>query len=305
MKLILSLIFLLTAFLPVYSQKTLVFFGSFNRDKLKEGIYVYELDIVKGKLHKKSSLSGILNPSFLTLSSDGKHLFASTESKTKNAGSVSSFLVDSNYSKISFINSQKSGGENPVYLALHSSGDWLINGNYTESSVSVFPIGEEGKILPFVQNLQFKEGSSNKDRQEKFHIHSTVFAPDFCYVFAADLGADKIRLFRFRKDLIEPLQEFAKPFVTASLGSGPRHLKFHPNGNFAYCIEEMAGAISVYKYQNGDLVQIQRIETHPENLKDNFESSDVHISPDGKFLYASNRGSENNIAIFSVNADGT
>lgn len=302
---LLSLFFLLTAFLPVYSQKTLVFFGSFNRDKAKEGIYVYELDTVKGKLYKRSSLSGILNPSFLTLSSDGKHLFACTESKTKNAGSVSSFLVDADNAEISFISSQKSGGENPVYLTLHSSGNWLINGNYTESSVCVFPVEEDGKILPLVQNFYFNEGSINKDRQEKSHIHSTVFSPDFRYVLAPDLGSDKIRLFQFDSDLIEPLQKYEKSFLTTSPGSGPRHFTFHPGGKFAYSVEEMAGAISVYKYQEGDLIQLQRINTHPENLVNNFESSDVHISPDGKFLYASNRGAENNIAIFSINSDGT
>ena len=119
-----------------------------------------------------------------------------------------------------------------------------------------------------------------------------------------DLGADKIRIFKFDGDKKEPLSEAEPNFSQSVLGSGPRHFTFHPNGKFAYCIEEMGGAISVYDYKNGQLSTIQRIFTHPEHQEGDFESSDIHISPDGKFLYATNRGSENNIAIFQIQEDG-
>lgn len=125
------------ACINLYSQKIYVFFGSFNWDKTTEGIYVYQLDPDTGKLSKITSVKGILNPSFLTLSSDGNYLFACTESKTQNAGSVSSFQFSSKENTLTFINSQKSGGENPVYITAHKNGKWLINGNYTEGSVSV------------------------------------------------------------------------------------------------------------------------------------------------------------------------
>lgn len=291
--------------LQLFAQDTYVFFGSFNRDKETEGIYVYQLDTIKGKLSKVTSVKGILNPSFLTLSSNGKYLFACTESKTKNAGSVSSFEFNPQKKTLTLINSQKTGGENPVYLSAHKNGKWLINGNYTEGSASVYPVLENGFIQPYVQNFQFSEGSVNPDRQERSHIHSTVFSPDFNYVFLPDLGADKIRSYKFDSDKNKPLTEAEKPFTQSVLGSGPRHFTFHPNGKFAYCIEELAGAVSAYKYENGRLESIQRINTHPDKIKDNFESSDIHISPDGRYLYASNRGGENNIAIFSIQNDGT
>ncbi|MGE8555844.1 MAG: lactonase family protein [Chryseobacterium jejuense] len=291
--------------LKLCAQSTYVFFGSFNHDKETEGIYVYELNTLKGKLSKITSAKGVLNPSFLTLSPDGKYIFACTESKTKNAGSVSSFEFNPEKKTLTFINSQKTGGENPVYLTVHKNGEWLINGNYTEGSTSVYPISENGLIEPRVQNFQFSEGSVNPDRQDRAHIHSTVFSPDFKYVFLPDLGADKIRTYKFDADKKEPLIEAEKPFISTSLGSGPRHFTFHPNGKFAYCIEEMGGAVSVYQYNNGKLDPIQRINTHSDQFKDNFESSDVHISPDGRYLYASNRGNENNIAIFSISNDGT
>ncbi|MCS3532237.1 lactonase family protein [Chryseobacterium sp. JUb7] len=305
MKKILTATITICTFLNFYTQNTYAFFGSFNRDKNLEGIYVYELDTIKGKLSKIASYKGILNPSFITLSPNGKYIFACTESKTKNAGSVSSFEFDRKNKTLNFINKQKSGGENPVYLTAHKNGKWLVNGNYTEGSVSVYPISENGNIEPYIQNFQFSEGSVNPGRQERAHIHSTVFSPDFDYIFFPDLGADKIRAYQFNSENKEPLQPAEIPFTKTTSGSGPRHFSFHPNGKFAYCIEEMGGAISAYSYENGKLDNIQRIYTHSEKYKEDFESSDIHISPDGKFLYASNRGYENNIAIFSIQNNGT
>lgn len=289
----------------LFAQNTYVFFGSFNLDKTSEGIYVYQLDTISGKLKKKSSITGVLNPSFLTLSPNGKYIFACTESKTPNSGFVSSFEFNPKTAKLTFINRQKSGGENPVYVSVHKNGKWLINGNYTEGSVSVYPISENGKINSIVQNFQFSEGSIDKERQSRAHIHATVFSPDFNYLFLTDLGADKIRSYKFENDVAEPLKKINQTDIITTLGSGPRHLAFHPNGKFAYCIEEMAGAISVYTYENSTLQNIQRINTHTDTLKEDFESSDIHISPDGRFLYASNRGKENNIAIFSILENGT
>ncbi|HFK5569620.1 TPA: lactonase family protein [Elizabethkingia meningoseptica] len=286
-----------------YAQTTYVFFGSFNWDKNAEGIYVYELDMNSGKLSRVTSVRNILNPSYLTLSPDGKYVFACTESKTKNAGSVSSFEFNPEKKTLTYINSQKSGGENPVYITVHKNGKWLINGNYTEGSASVYPVSENGMIQPYVQNFKFSERSVNPGRQERAHIHSTVFSPDYQYVLMPDLGADKIRGYRFENDKQEPLSEI--PFTLAVPGSGPRHFTFHPNGKFAYCIEEMGGAVSAYTYEDGKLNNLQRINTHPDTYKGDYESSDIHISPDGRYLYASNRGKENNIAIFSVQKDGT
>ncbi len=298
------LLLVLFTFFNIYSQNKYVFFGSFNRDKTTEGIYVYKLDTISGNLSKVTSIKGILNPSYLTMSPNGKYLFACTESKTVNAGSVSSFEFNSINESLTFINNQRSGGENPVYLTVHKNGNWLINGNYTEGSLSVYPISEDGRIDSIVQNFQFTEGSKHTERQDRSHIHSTVFSPNFDYIFSTDLGADKIRCFKFENEKDKPLIPSKKPYIESTLGSGPRHFTFHPNGKFAYCIEELTGTINVYKYNDGILDSVQRINTHSEKVITGFESSDIHISPDGKFLYASNRGEENNIAIFSIQEDG-
>lgn len=304
MKTQIALLILVLSSLNLFSQNTFVFFGSFNRDKNTEGIYVYQLDTISGKLSKITTVKNIRNPSFLTLSPNGKYVFACTDSKTPNEGSVSSFEFKPENKTLTFINSQKSGGENPVYLTVHKNGKWLINGNYTEGSISVYPVSENGIINPIVQNFHFEEGSVDKNRQDRSHIHSTVFSPNDDYMFFPDLGADKIRSYKFENEKDKPLELVEPPFIQTTLGSGPRHFTFHPNGELAYCIEELAGAVSAYKYENGKLESIQRINSHSKRNKDNFESSDIHISPDGKFLYASNRGDENNIAIFEIQKDG-
>ncbi|MFV8375422.1 lactonase family protein [Flavobacterium sp. LB1P71] len=288
-----------------YSQNSYVFVGSYNSDKNKEGIYVFQLDTMTGNLKKITTVKNILNPSYLTVSPNGKYVFVCTETRTPNAGSVSSFEFKPKKKTLTFINSQKSGGENPVYLSVHKNGKWLVNANYTQGSVSVYPITAGGKINPIVQNFSYSEGSINKERQERSHIHSAVFSPNYDFVFLPDLGADKIRSYRFNSTKKQPLSENQYPFTQTTLGSGPRHFTFHPDEKFAYCIEEISGTISVYAYGNGKLDPIQRINTHTDALKEGFSSGDIHISPDGRFLYASNRGEENNIAIFSIESNGT
>jgi len=297
-----AIAFLVT--LNIFSQKTYVFLGSYNRDKTAESIQIYQLDTTKGKLTKVTSAKNIINPSYLTLSPNGKYLYACTDTKTPNAGSVSSFEFSPENKTLSFLNKQSSGGENPVYVSVHKSGKWLVNGNYTEGSVSIHSLLENGQIDSIVQNFQYADGSVHKERQTRSHVHSAVFSPQNDYLFLPDLGADKIRCYRFDESQKQPLVETKVPFTKTDLEAGPRHFTFHPNQKFGYCIEEMAGAISVYDYQDGTLKPIQRINTHPDNIKDGFESSDIHISPDGKFLYATNRGKENNIAIFSIDENG-
>lgn len=288
----------------IFSQNTYVFLGSYNRDLSAEAIQVYELDTLKGKLTKVTSVKNVINPSYLTVSPNGKFVYACTDTKTPNAGSVSSFEFNPENKTLNFLNKQSSGGENPVYLSLHKSGKWLVNGNYSEGSVSVHPILENGKIDSIAQNFQYSDGSVHKERQTRSHVHSTVFSPENDYLFMPDLGADKIRCYGFDASLKQPLVETKVPFTKTDLEAGPRHFTFHPNGKFGYCIEEMSGSISVYQYESGTLKPIQRINTHPENITSGFESSDIHISPDGKFLYASNRGKENNIAIFFIDENG-
>lgn len=304
-KFIISLLFALFMCFNGYSQNTYVFVGSYNLNKEKKGIYVFKLDTLTGRLKKITTVKNVLNPSYLNVSPNGKYIYSCTDARTPNAGSVSSFEFNPKNKSLVFINSQKSGGENPVYLTVHKNGKWLVNANYTEGSVAVHPLTDDGKIGFTVQRFSYSEGSINKERQDRSHVHSSIFSPNFDYVFLPDLGSDKIRCYQFDSLQSQPLQETPYPFTKTTLGSGPRHLAFHPNGKFAYCIEEMAGFVSVYKYDNGKLESIQRIATHTDEIAKGFGASEIHVSPDGRFLYASNRGEENNIAIFSIENEGT
>ena len=302
-KLILLLNFIIST--NLYSQREFIFFGSYNWEKGSEAVYVYELDTVNGKLTKVASSSDVINPGYITVSSDGKYIYASTDAKTPNYGTVSSFSFDPDKKSLSFLNQQKTRGENPVYVNVDKSGKWLINATYNQATISVFPLLDNGKIDSIAQHFKFTEGSGvNPTRQEKSHIHSAVFAPDYKTVLFADLGADKILQYPFDANQKQPLLDSKSSFINTKPGSGPRHITFSKDGKMAYSIEELAGMISVYDFSDNNLKEIQRIATHPDKITEGFESSDVHISPDGKFLYATNRGKENNIAIFKVLNDG-
>ncbi|KFC22588.1 lactonase family protein [Epilithonimonas lactis] len=301
----LSFLFIVLIYNTVFSQREFVFFGSYNWDKGSEAVYVYELDTESGKLTKVASSSDVINPGYITVSNDGKYVYASSDAKMPS-GTVSAFAFDADKKTLTFLNQQKTGGENPVYVNVDKSGKWLINATYNIPTISVFPILDNGKIDSIAQHFTFTEGSGvDPKRQDKAHTHSAVFSPDYKTVLIADLGADKILQYPFDATQKQPLIDSQSTFINTKPGSGPRHITFSKDGKLAYSIEELAGMISVYDFSENKLKEIQRVATHTDKIKEGFESSDVHISPDGKFLYASNRGKENNIAIFKIKEDGT
>ncbi len=284
----------------LHAQQCRVFIGSYNWDKAKAGIYTCILDTATGKLGTPTAVSSILNPAYLNVSPDGRFIYACTEAQTPGGGSVSSFLFDPTAGALTFINEQKSEGENPVYLSVHPAGKWLVNGNYTGGSISVYPLEADGSISPACQVISFTDYSVNKERQGSAHIHAVCFAPDGVHILAPDLGSDKIRCFDFDTARAKPLRQNAILCVKTMPGSGPRHIAFHPDGRYCYCIEELTGTISAYTYSEGKLDSIQRISGHEGNDEQGYHSADIHISPDGRYLYASNRGNEDNLAIFSI-----
>ncbi|RZK04226.1 MAG: lactonase family protein, partial [Flavobacterium sp.] len=272
MQKLLSILFLFLSAI-LYSQ-TYVFLGSYNGDKNKPGIYVYELDTTSGALKPITQVNDVFNPSYLTLSPDGKFLYACTDTRVPKGGSISSYAFNPKQKHLKFLNSQPSGGENPVYVSVHKNGKWLVGANYNEGSISVFPLSDEGKVESISQNFYFTERSVNSKRQERSHPHSAVFSPNQEYVYFPDLGSDKIRSYKFEKDAKEPLVETANTVNTVP-GNGPRHFTFHPNGKFGYSIEELSGTVSGYKYDAGNLKNIQLIKAHPGKLTSNFESGDI------------------------------
>ncbi len=281
-------------------QRTYLFVGNYTNGVPAKGIFVYDFNNQTGQLKRVSHVPNITNPSFISIAPNGQYLYACTETKMPNAGSVSAFKIDSVNGRLTFINKQASGGENPVYVSVHQNNKYVVNANYTEGNVSVYTTNENGRLNPYTQLIAFTDSSINKERQDKAHIHAAVFSPQNDYVFLPDLGGDKIRVFKFDTLQKQPLIAMPDYTVQATLGSGPRHFTFHPAKPFAYCIEELGGTVTAYTYQNGKLDSIQSIFAYRKK-QTSYASADIHISPDGLFLYASNRwDDENTIAIFSI-----
>ena len=295
--LILSLLLFVSIF--AMAQSSYLFIGTYTSGASK-GVYVYRFDPKTGKAEWLSTTEGIVNPSYLEIAPNRKCIYSVAETGKENPGSVSAFSFDRLSGKLSFLNKQLSGGDNPCYVTVHENNKWVVVANYSGGSLSAFPINPDGSLKPFRQLVQHEGKSINPARQERAHVHATVFSPDYKYLFTPDLGMDKIFSYSFNSSVQKPLKPAPKPFTLSEGGSGPRHLTFHPNNKFGYLIEEMAGTVIAYKYDKGRLIFIQKIAAHPANYIGELGSADIHTSPDGKFLYVSNRGNENTITIFAI-----
>ncbi|SHM88635.1 lactonase family protein [Polaribacter sp. KT 15] len=281
-------------------NKTLLFIGSFTDKKPGEGIHVYEFNTETGEANLTFTLDNITNTSFLKISKDGNYLYSVVDSQMKHNGKVAAFKVDAINSKIELLNMQDCGGLNPAHLAIDNSGSYLVNSNYSDGTLSLFKIKEDGGLTKTTQLLQFKDSSVIKSRQKSSHMHSANFSPDDKYVFGHDLGADKIRGFQLENNQGKVSLKNPK-VINVKPGSGPRHFVFHPNGKFGYLVNELSGKVDAYNYNNGSLDFIEDYATYQQK-QDIYRTADIHISPDGQFLYASNRGQEENtIVVFSIN----
>lgn len=283
----------------IFAQNLTLYVGTYTGSGSK-GIYAYRFNPVTGKAMFLHSTDSVVNPSYLAIAPNKKFLYAVNETNGNNPGKVSAFAISPGTGKLNFLNQQLTGGDDPCYVSVHKNNNWLAVGNYSGGSASVFKINANGKLQPYTQLMQHNGKGKNPNRQEKAHVHATVFSPDNDFLFTPDLGQDKVMIYKFNPLAAKPLSSASPAFVTTEGGSGPRHLTFHPNKQFAYLIEEMTGMVSVYKYTAGRLTFLQRIAAHPTNFSGNIGSADIHVSPDGMFLYASNRGDENTISIFKV-----
>ncbi len=267
-----------------------------------EGVHVYDFATGTGEA-KLLEVAKVANPSFLAISPNEKNVFAVSEIANERAkgGKIVSFAFDKSTGKLTKINEQASQGNNPCYVTVDKTGKWVITGNYSSGTLAVLPAGKGGRLDSAVSSIAHEGSSVNSDRQNEPHVHATVLSPDEKYLYVPDLGIDKIMVYRFNKKT-GSLTPANTPFVMTRPGSGPRHFTFHPNKKFAYLVEELTGGVSAYRYnqKNGDLALIQNISTLEPDFMGYPGSADIHVSPDGRFLYASNRGASNNIAIFSI-----
>ena len=263
----------------------------------EEGIKVYAWDNEKGEALYVSGLKGISNPSYQVVSADGNRVYSvgEDEGETSTAHSLS---FDKTNGKLALMNTQLTNGGAPCYINLSPDEDWVITANYMGGSISVLPLDASGRLSENVSTFAFTGEGENKIRQGQPHLHCVEFTPDGKFLLANDLGTDKIHVFPLTPQ--GKLDEMGTFDVELEPGSGPRHLCFSKDGRFAYLINEISGKVTTLIYNEGTLQPIHYIEADTVNAQG---SADIHLSPDGKFLYASNRLKADGIAIFSVNQE--
>ncbi|NCU04163.1 MAG: lactonase family protein [Chitinophagaceae bacterium] len=294
-KLLLSLCIIATA--SVSAQQYNLIIGTYTNAG-SEGIYTYRFDAQTGDAVAMSSVK-TSNPSYLTASPDGKYVYAVN---SDNEGMVSAFQFNKQDGSLKFLNKVSSAGSGPCYISINRKGNILVAGNYGSGTIAVMEARQDGQLNQPKQIIQLKGSSVNRSRQEKSHVHSTVFSPDFNFLYVPDLGTDKVMIYKVAQGS-GALQPAEQPYVEVNSGAGPRHFVFHPKLSRAYLIEELTGTISVFEYADGQLNLIQNTSSHPISYQGTYGSADIHVSPDGRFLYASNRGDANSIAIFRIDQE--
>lgn len=265
-----------------------------------EGIYVYQFDTISGH-SEYISMVKVTNPSYLTVSKDEKYVYSVSETADGTA-SANAFSFNKGNGELTLLNTQLTQGADPCYITVDDLGKHVVTANYSGGSITVFDVKNDGSLATASQVIPFSGKGADADRQQKPHLHCVQYSPDQKYLFADDLGTDKIHKFNVN-DSGNYLQAGTPTAFKVADASGPRHLEFHPNGRNAYLINELSGAVTVFSYDasKGDLKEIQSVKADTLNAKG---SADIHITPDGKFLYASNRLKGDGLAIFSVEEDG-
>lgn len=276
--------------------------GTYTNTGKSEGIYVYSFDVKSGKLAYKSKVVAE-NPSYLALSTDKKSVYAVNELHD-GKGSLSAFSYDRDKGNLRFINKQVTSGDDPCHVIIDENGKHAIVSNYSGGSFTVFGTETDGALTEKVQLEAHSGNGPDKNRQEKPHVHSATFSPDQKFVLVQDLGTDCISVYPYKSENLQlPVDVSKVKIAKASPGSGPRHITFSKDGKFIYLVQEMKAAVSVYGYKEGELTFLQELSMLPPSFTGDVGAADIHISPDGNYLYASNRGDANDIAIYKINTN--
>ncbi len=279
-----------------------VYVGTYTAGESR-GIYRLRLDLTTGALATEGEPTKAVDPSFLALSPDASRLFAVSEtgdSRSAAPGQVSAFAADPATGALRFLNQQSSGGPAPSHVSVDAEGRHVLVANYWGGSVSVFPVAADGRLGPATAFVQHEEANAMPGNDALPHAHSIDLDTANRYAIVADLGLDK--LFTYRFDAARGTLR-ASAAVSLPAGAGPRHFTFHPDGRHGYLISELNSTLTAFSYEPGAgvLRELQTLSTLPGGFSGKNSAAEIAVSPDGKFLYGSNRGHDS-LAIFAIDA---
>lgn len=282
-----------------------MYVGTYTRGESK-GIYLSRLNLKTGEATKPEVVAETSNPSFLAFHPEKKYLYAANEIgrfEGKPTGTVSAFAIDPESGQLDFLNQQISHGGAPCHLMVDETGSQVLVANYTGGNVACLPIQSSGKLKGASSVIQHEGSSVNPRRQKEPHAHSINLSPNNKFAYAADLGIDKVLIYRFDPQA-GTLTPNEPAFAEVKPGGGPRHFDFHPSGKFAYVINELLSTVTAFEADknSGALKAIQTISTLPEGYEGGNSTAEVQVDPSGKFLYGSNRG-HNSIAMFAIDQE--
>ncbi len=305
MKKIPILLMLLVCSLTIWAQpqekaSVLHFYVGTYTDTESEGIYKFGLDQTTGKLHSNGLAALSENPSYLALSKDGKYLLAVRETRdesNQNTGYIELFNVD-DAGNLSSVNMVSSGGAHTCHVTVNEHGA-IVASNYTGGNVALMQIDSTGELSQATSVIQHTGQGFDPKRQDKPHVHSALFEPHGKRIFVADLGIDRIKVYTIDEKTFT-LKPNKYPEIKMIPGSGPRHMALHPNGKLLFVANELSSSVSVVQFlKDGSFKIVETVSTLPADFTKPNTCADIHLSPDGNFLYVSNRGM-NSIAIFAV-----
>ena len=286
------------------SEAPLVYVGTYTR-RTSEGIYVYRMDPASGALSFAAKATGITNPTFLALG-PSDHLYAVsevTQGDGTTGGTVSAYAIQPATGELTYLNQQSTRGAGPCHLTVDKTGRFVLVANYQSGSLCVLRLQNDGSLGEATDFVQHEGSSVDPDRQEGPHAHSITLDDANRFAFAADLGLDRIMVYRLDLERGK-LTPHDQPWVEVKAGAGPRHFAFAPDERYAYLINELDSTMTALAYDaaRGVLTEVQTLSTLPQDFEGRSHCADVHVSPSGRFLYGSNRGHDS-IAIFLIDQE--
>ena len=280
------------------SESVVVFVGTYTEPTYRgkgAGIYSYKLNLKTGSLEPLAKPVGVVNPSYIAIDPSKRHLYCVNELQGYEgavSGSATAFAIAPNTQALKKLNAQATCGTDPCHIAIDREGRHALVSNYSSGSVCVFPIAPDGNLGKSSQMIEHAGSSVNPDRQAGPHVHSVSFDPEEGHALVCDLGLDKLVAYKYDGEAQRPLSRVEGLGLSMKPGSGPRHCAFHPSGKYLYLINELDSTIVAVRYQpeGSGCAILQTVPVTSETPAATDLSAAIRVSPNGKFLYASNRG---------------